>query len=366
MTEIKEQFSGNGPFKAPATGKGSFLVRVIAPGLSKNRRRYRTALLERRAELVKPGTPMYLDHQKGARSVKDLAAVVVEGGKYDPAGPWGAGIYCRARPITTKKDLLREMETAIGVSIMADGVVVPCTAPGHAGEDLVEDITAFTSIDFVAAPAAGGKYACPVRTPKALDPKAALPLASIAAEAFNAGARAPPREEQPAAAGTITSESARPRAREEQLEEARERGRAAARRTIAEIEAGGPAALAIAERRAERVRAHNQEMGVRFHEAFMAKWNRVREHLVDVAELRTGNREAAEAHVCEMYGPPPTSANRYYAALQESTAARLALRTDPATATRQAAEHVAATRQRQRARMNQAFAAIAPTLEDAP
>lgn len=276
MTEIKEQFSRNGPFKAPATGKGSFLVRVIAPGRSLNRRWYRSALLKERAALVKPGTPMFLDHRNGARSVHDLAAVVVEGGKYDPAGPWGPGIYCRARPITTKKDLLRQMETAIGVSIVADGTTAPC--PTHPGDDLVETIDAFKSIDFVTVPAAGGKYACPLRSPT-------------------------PAPTKPDVARYVQ---------------------------------------------------------------YLEKNRRVHEHLVTVAALHTGTIEAAQEHVNEIYGPPPTSANRYYAALQESTAARLALRTDPATATRQAAEHVAATRQRQRARMNQAFAAIAPTLEDVP
>ena len=130
-------------------------LRLVATGWSKNGRYYSPELLQRRQNLWHEGTKMYLEHSDP--DIRSLAAVLVRDSFYDEHGRWGPGIYGEAQVMPEFREFLKNRQNAAGTSIRARGQWVAGTAEGRKG-DIVTDLTVGETVDFVAEPAAGGRY----------------------------------------------------------------------------------------------------------------------------------------------------------------------------------------------------------------
>lgn len=143
------------------TGTGRFLIQLIDAGWGTSGH-YSAEVLEQAARdrVFGAGTQMFTDHptptedyERPARSVKDLAAVLVEDARYDPQA---RALVAEARVYGPWRAPLSEMAGDIGVSIRA-------IAEGDAGQ--VEGRTGFVvdrlveglSVDFVTKAGRGGR-----------------------------------------------------------------------------------------------------------------------------------------------------------------------------------------------------------------
>jgi hypothetical protein len=106
------------------------------------------------------GTHMYLDHptesetwERPERSVKDLAAVLTEDARWDPAVN---GLIAEARVFAPWRQTIADMAPEIGVSIRASAETDVGTAEGRSGR-LVTELLEGYSVDFVTKAGRGGK-----------------------------------------------------------------------------------------------------------------------------------------------------------------------------------------------------------------
>lgn len=142
---------------------GTVPIRVIAPGWGASGY-YSPTVLERDGPNVfTKGLHMHLDHptskeesERPERSVKDLAAVLVDNAKWNPQGLAGPGLYADAKVFEPYQSAINELAPHIGVSIRAIGKATHGEAEGRKG-NIIEGITAAKSIDFVTAAGAGGE-----------------------------------------------------------------------------------------------------------------------------------------------------------------------------------------------------------------
>lgn len=149
--------------EASLAADGTVPIRIIAPGWGSSGY-YPSAVLERDGPSVfKAGTHMYWDHptrqearERPERSLRDLAGELVSDARYDAAGPAGPGLYAEARVFGPYRATINEIAPSIGVSIRASGRVKPGEAEGKRGE-IVEELTAAHSVDWVTVAGAGGK-----------------------------------------------------------------------------------------------------------------------------------------------------------------------------------------------------------------
>lgn len=143
---------------------GNVLLRLIAPGWSKNGRYYSEDVLKSSAlKAFREGTQTYLDHpsrsdeiDRPERSVRDLVGALKENAYYDPRGPEGPGLYARASVRQEYRPLVDELAESIGMSIRADGTGHHGEADGRQGM-IIDTIESADSVDYVTSPAAGGK-----------------------------------------------------------------------------------------------------------------------------------------------------------------------------------------------------------------
>lgn len=142
-----------------AAKSGRLNIQIITPGWGASGY-YSPDVLEQAARdrVFPSGTHMYLDHptaieqeERPNRSVKDLAAVLVEDAKWN-----GQALVAQARTFGPYREAVAEMADAIGVSIRADAEVSEGEAEGRRGV-LVERLTSARSIDYVTAPGRGGR-----------------------------------------------------------------------------------------------------------------------------------------------------------------------------------------------------------------
>jgi hypothetical protein len=152
----------NRPLTEAATGETGSRRRIqlIDAGWSRNARYYsQQVLAEAAAARIYPaGTPMYIDHptatekvERPERSVKDLAARLVTDARYE-----GGALIAEAELFGPWKPVINEIADQIGLSVRSNGTVEWGEAEGKQGQ-IVTQITEGISVDFVTAPARGGK-----------------------------------------------------------------------------------------------------------------------------------------------------------------------------------------------------------------
>ena len=142
---------------------GTIPIRVIAPGWGTSGY-YSPEVLERDGPTVfTKGLHMHLDHptvkeeaERPERSVKDLAAVLVDNAMWNSEGIAGPGLYADAKVFEPYQAAINELAPHIGVSIRAVGKASHGEVEGRKGT-IIEGITAAKSVDFVTAAGAGGE-----------------------------------------------------------------------------------------------------------------------------------------------------------------------------------------------------------------
>ena len=139
---------------------GRILVKIIDAGVGSSGF-YPAATLQRAAEdrVFAAGTHMYMDHAaslargvNGERSIKDLAAVLVEDGRYDAESE---SVVAEAIVFSRYAPVIAELAEHIGVSISAAAEVTPGSRAGE--PRTIDRIVAAESVDFVSKAGRGGK-----------------------------------------------------------------------------------------------------------------------------------------------------------------------------------------------------------------
>ncbi|OGO03993.1 MAG: hypothetical protein A2Y91_03440 [Chloroflexi bacterium RBG_13_54_8] len=143
-------------------GKDKFKIKIIQPGWGSTGF-YSEKLLTNAAPKYKAGTQMFIDHateqedkERQEGSLRNLAGVLIEDGKWDIGGAYGPGIYADAKVFSEYKETLDEMAPYIGISHRASGSYKSGEAEGRKGK-IIEQISSVNSVDFVTKPGAGGK-----------------------------------------------------------------------------------------------------------------------------------------------------------------------------------------------------------------
>jgi hypothetical protein len=145
---------------APDSKSGRMRVQVITPGWGSSGY-YSREVVEAAAPLFKVGTQMFLDHPSATeandrpeRSVRDIAGVITEAGKWDPT--LGA-VVAECRVLTPYRDALTELADHIGLSIRGSATDVTVgEAEGRTGP-IIEGLADITSVDFVTRAGRGGR-----------------------------------------------------------------------------------------------------------------------------------------------------------------------------------------------------------------
>lgn len=147
---------------ATPTSTGLLEVEFITPGWGSSGY-YSPAVIESAAPLFAVGTHLYFDHptaedhaSRPERSVRDLAAVIVEAGQVssDTGGVRGV-----VRPLAPYRDLLTDEAFAenVGLSIRGSATdVVEGEAEGRRGP-IIEGLARIDSVDFVTRAGRGGR-----------------------------------------------------------------------------------------------------------------------------------------------------------------------------------------------------------------
>ena len=143
---------------------GTFLVRIIQPGWSENKRYYPAEVLRRDAAKVYPaGMHMFWNHATKAEAtarpegnLDHLAGVLVTAPEYRESGPYGPGVYSRAKAFPGYAERIAEMAPHIGVShrVLARGVAGE--AESRSGT-IITSLEEGISVDLVTKPGAGGR-----------------------------------------------------------------------------------------------------------------------------------------------------------------------------------------------------------------
>lgn len=143
-----------------SVASGRFPIQVITPGQGSSGH-YSAAVCESMAPLIQPGTPMYLDHpteseewQRPERSLRDLAAVFTEAGRWDADRQ---AVIAEAQVFAPYREVINEMAPYIGVSVRGDGTIVEGALPDGRRGRIVESVSRIKSVDFVTAAGRGGK-----------------------------------------------------------------------------------------------------------------------------------------------------------------------------------------------------------------
>lgn len=145
--------------EASGSKSGRLNVQIISPGWGSSGF-YSAAVLEQAAtdKVFPAGTHMYLDHptqtedaERPGRSVKDLAAVLLEDAVWN-----GGALIAPVRTFGPYREAVTEMADNIGVSIRSTAEVSEGEAEGRRGL-IVERLVEGKSVDFVTAAGRGGK-----------------------------------------------------------------------------------------------------------------------------------------------------------------------------------------------------------------
>lgn len=142
---------------------GCFDLKIIAPGWGSSGHYSPEVLRRDGPNVFTRETKMFWDHptiteerDRPERSLKELAAVLVEDAHYEDKHPNGPGLYSRARALQGYKEAITELAPYMGASIRAFGTGKSGTVAGKTGK-VIESITDAASVDFVTVPGAGGQ-----------------------------------------------------------------------------------------------------------------------------------------------------------------------------------------------------------------
>ena len=142
---------------------GTVPVKLIQPGWGSSGF-YPAEVLERDGPVVFPaGTKMYWNHptlseeaERPEGDLRNLAAELVSGARWEAAGAAGPGLYADAKVFGPYQAAVEELAPHIGVSIRAAGRAVAGEADGRTGR-IVQQLVNARSVDFVTEPGAGGQ-----------------------------------------------------------------------------------------------------------------------------------------------------------------------------------------------------------------
>lgn len=151
-----------------AADSGRIAIEVISPGWGGSGY-YSTDVCESAADLVAVGTQMFMDHphqdgsgvdERGNRSVRDIAAVITEAGRWDPTAGDGTGaVVAEAQVVGPYRDVLlnEHLASSIGLSIRGSATDVAVgEAEGRRGP-IIESLATIESVDFVTRAGRGGR-----------------------------------------------------------------------------------------------------------------------------------------------------------------------------------------------------------------
>ncbi len=142
---------------------GTVPVKLIQPGWGSSGF-YPAEVLERDGPVVFPaGTKMYWNHptlseeaERPEGDLRNLAAELVSGARWEAAGAAGPGLYADAKVFGPYQAAVEELAPHIGVSIRAAGRAVAGEVDGRTGR-IVQQLVNARSVDFVTEPGAGGQ-----------------------------------------------------------------------------------------------------------------------------------------------------------------------------------------------------------------
>jgi hypothetical protein len=142
---------------------GTVPVKLIQPGWGSSGF-YPAEVLERDGPIVFPAkTKMYWNHptlseeaERPEGDLRNLAAELVSGARWEAAGVAGPGLYADAKVFGPYQAAVEELAPHIGVSIRAAGRAVAGEAEGRQGR-IVQQLVNARSVDFVTEPGAGGQ-----------------------------------------------------------------------------------------------------------------------------------------------------------------------------------------------------------------
>lgn len=142
---------------------GTIPLKIIQPGWGSTGF-YPAEVLERDGPVVFPaGTKMYWNHptlteeaERPEGDLRNLAAELVSGARWDAAGIAGPGLYADAKVFGPYQAAIEELAPHIGVSIRGAGRAVAGEADGRQGR-IVQQLVSARSVDFVTEPGAGGQ-----------------------------------------------------------------------------------------------------------------------------------------------------------------------------------------------------------------
>lgn len=142
---------------------GTWSVCCITPGWGSSGYYSEDLLKSDGVTVLKEGLHNYWDHatlreeyDRPERSLRDLAGVLVENAKWKDDGWNGAGLYSTSKVFSMYQEALDEMAEHIGMSVVIYGTSHIGEAEGETGE-IIDQITAARSVDFVTLPGRGGK-----------------------------------------------------------------------------------------------------------------------------------------------------------------------------------------------------------------
>ncbi len=142
---------------------GTIPIKIIAPGWGSSGY-YSPDVLQRDGPKVfTKGLKMYWNHptpteeaERPERDLRDLSAILTTDAVYDKQHAAGPGLYADAQVFGPYREAVDELAPHIGVSIRALGRAKAGEADGQQG-NIVEEIVAAKSVDFVTTPGAGGQ-----------------------------------------------------------------------------------------------------------------------------------------------------------------------------------------------------------------
>lgn len=146
-------------------GPGRFLVQLITPGWGSSGYYSAEALQQAARDRIWPaGTHMYIDHptesesfERPERTLRDLAAVLLEDARWDPTANGGTGALVAETVVFSEwRRVLAEMLEHIGTSIRAYAEAETGEAEGRRGQ-IITRLTEGVSVDFVTHAGRGGK-----------------------------------------------------------------------------------------------------------------------------------------------------------------------------------------------------------------
>jgi hypothetical protein len=145
---------------------GKILVDILTPGVGSSGY-YSPEVVAEAADLVQPGTKMFIDHptdveamERPIRSVKDIAAVFTEGARWDPARGEAGALVAEAQVVPAWIETMDVIQGAIGTSIRGSATdIVEGTRPDGTTGRIIEGLHAIDSVDFVTSAGRGGSFA---------------------------------------------------------------------------------------------------------------------------------------------------------------------------------------------------------------